>query len=214
MALGALLSVGGSLLGSIFAKDAAEDAAEVQAQASRAAIGEQRRQYDQTRADMMPWMEAGKSALAQLRELTKPGGDLMQPYQFEADPGYQFGLDEGMKAINNNMAARGMRKSGAAMKGLGRFATDYATTKYNEGFNRDQIEKNRLYGVLAGQSGVGQTTAGQVGQFGASAAGNIANYGMQGANATAAGIVGGANAINNGLNNVSGYYRMRELLKG
>lgn len=45
------------------ADKAAEKAANIEAQASEAATAEQRRQYDVTRADQMPWLQSGQGAL-------------------------------------------------------------------------------------------------------------------------------------------------------
>ena len=63
-----------------------------------AGIGEQRRQYEQTRTDLAPYRDVGTGALYQLRDMTKPGGYLMSDYtgaSLESDPGYKFGLDQG-----------------------------------------------------------------------------------------------------------------------
>lgn len=204
--------VGGSILGGLFGRSASKKAAQAQQQAAAMSTNELRRQFDVSRADMAPWMEAGRNALAQLRQLTAPGGDLMAPMSMIDDPGYQFGLGEGLDAINANMAARGMRKSGAANKALARYATDYAGTKYNDAFNRDMASKNQIYNMLAGQAGMGQSTANQVASMGMNTANNVANIGLQSGNAIAAGHVGSANAITDALDGVSSYARMRMLL--
>ena len=214
--LSTLAPIAGSLLGGIFGSDAAEDAADMQYAASQRAIEEQQRQYNQSRADLAPWREAGASALQQLQQFIQQPSN-MQPFTGEGlteDPGYQFGMDEGEKAINRNMAARGMLNSGAALKSLQRFNQDYAGTKFNEAFNRNQASKNQAYNMLAGVSGTGQTSANQTAQMGMRNAAMIGNYGLQGANSQAAGRIGGANAWMGALDDIGGYYRMQELLKG
>lgn len=210
----------GTILGGLLGKNASEDAADAQMYATKQAIEAQERQYNQSREDLAPWREAGTNALAKLQTLMGtdggPGG-MLTPFSAEGmteDPGYQFGLSEGNKAIERNMKARGMYNSGAALKGLQRFNQDYAGTKFNEAFNRDQINKNQIYNMLAGVSGSGQTSAGQVASMGMQSANNIGNYMLQGGNAKASGIVGGANAMIGALDDVSSHYRMLDLLKG
>ena len=211
------MSIFASLVGGLFGMNAADDAADAQVNATRMATEESRRQYNQSRTDMAPWREAGVNALSQLQTLMSPEGGLMNPYSpenLQDDPGYQFGMAEGEKAINRNMKARGMYNSGAALKAINRFGQDYAGTKYNEAFNRDQVSKNAIYNMLAGQSGMGQSTASQVASMGMQNANQIGNYMLQGGNARAAGIVGGANSMIGALDDISSHQRMLQLLGG
>lgn len=87
------------------------------------AINSQTQATAQANQELAPYRQAGAQALGNLGKLTM-------------DPGYQFGLDEGLRAVNANAAARGMGNSGATLKALTRFANDYATTKYNDAFSR------------------------------------------------------------------------------
>lgn len=66
MALSAALMAGGTLLGGILSSRAASRAADAQERQNTAAIGETRRQFDQTRADMAPFLGAGQRANAAL----------------------------------------------------------------------------------------------------------------------------------------------------
>lgn len=59
-------SIGASLLGGLMGKSSASKAAKAQEAATQAAIAEQRRQYDQTREDQMPWLNTGSSAINRL----------------------------------------------------------------------------------------------------------------------------------------------------
>jgi hypothetical protein len=143
-------------------------------------------------------------------------GELMRDFSlqdFQTDPGYQFRMGEGAKAIENSAAARGMQLSGANLKGLTRFNQDFASNEYGNAWNRDSNEKQRKFNFLTGQSGQGQQTAAQVGQFGANASGSIADNYLQAGNARAAGQVGSATAWGNAIGDVSDYYRLRNLLR-
>jgi hypothetical protein len=65
---------------------------------------------------------------------------------------------------------------------------------------------------LQSLAGVGQTTAQQLGQTGATNAANVGNYLTGGAAAQAAGQVGGANAITSGLGTYLNYTQGNNLL--
>lgn len=66
---GALIGAGGALLASRSQSSAAKSAANASQQATDAAIAEQRRQFDLSRQDQMPWLNAGRGALSQLAGL-------------------------------------------------------------------------------------------------------------------------------------------------
>lgn len=193
----------GDLLGGYLGSDAAKDAAQIQLDATKLGIDEVRRQYDQTRADQLPWMEAGKRALGtlegQLPELTSR----FTPEDLTNDPGYKFQLDQGLDAITAAGRAGGSLDSGATLKALLEYGQGHAGKFYNEAFNRDQVSKTGIYNMLSGLSGTGQTTAQQLATTGAGASQSIAGLIGQGGNAAAAGEIGSTNAWLNALNNTS-----------
>jgi hypothetical protein len=93
-----------------------------------------------------------------------------------SDPGYQFRLNEGTKALERSAAARGMLFSGATGKGLTRYAQDYASNEYDKSFNR--------LGVLSGSGQVATRDINSAsGAFGANAANNIMASGRDRASA-------------------------------
>lgn len=66
----ALIVAGGaSLVSGFLGADAARDAAGAQADATKGAVGEQRRQFDVTRTDQAPYRELGSSAINTLRRM-------------------------------------------------------------------------------------------------------------------------------------------------
>lgn len=107
-------------------------------------------------------------------------GSLLKPFSmadYEADPGYQFRLSEGMKALDRSAAARGGLLSGATLKGAQRFGQGLASDEYQNAFNRYQTNQGNIYNRLAGISGVGQTATQalqQAGQSYGAGAGNLA----------------------------------------
>lgn len=110
---------------------------------------------------------------------------------FKQDPGYAFGMQQGMRAVDNSASARG-GIGGAALKAGTRYAQDYAGTKYNESFNRWNTETTGAYNRLANIAGLGQQAVSQVGSSGANAANQM------GSNMIGAGNAGAANALNQG----------------
>lgn len=143
----------------------------------------------------------------------------------EADPVYQnglkFGLDQGTGAINARAIAGGGYDSGATLKALTRYATDYGSTKANESYNRFNNDQGTIYNRLAGVSGTGQQAVNQVGATGTQIANNISGLTQDAGSARAAGIVGGANAWGDALTgvgkaatNYSNQQWLNDLLKG
>jgi hypothetical protein len=58
------------------------------------------------------------------------------------DPGYQFMLDEGMRAINARASARGLLGSTGTDREALRYATGLASQYYNDAFNRFDTNRN------------------------------------------------------------------------
>lgn len=128
-----------------------ERAATAATNAATASTAEQRRQYDQTRTDNLPWLTAGTDALTRLQALNN--GDYSS---FTASPDYQFRQNEGARALTARNSALGIQDSGAAQKAALKYSGDLASGDYNN-----------FYGKIAGIAGLGQTanaanqTAGQ-----------------------------------------------------
>lgn len=131
---------------------------------------------------------------------------------FEADPGYQFRMDEGQKAIERSAAARGGLLSGSALKGIERFGQGLASQEYGNAFDRWNLQNTNQFNRLASLAGVGQQAnqaIGQAGQNFANAASNIAmnNAANQGnallaqGNARASGYGAWGNALGNAFAN-------------
>jgi hypothetical protein len=198
--------VGSSLIGA----SAAKGAASTQAAAADRAAELQNEQFQQTRQDQMPWMQAGQTALNKLIPLTdykKFGMD-----QFQQDPGYAFRLSEGQKALDRSAAARGGLISGGALKAAQRYGQEMGSQEYTNAFNRYQTERSAMLNPLQSLANVGQTTAAQLGQTGAANAANVGNLMTGGAAAQAAGQVGMANAFTGGLGTYLNYNQGNNLL--
>jgi len=134
----------------------------------------------------------------------------VNPQNVANDPGYQFRMAEGQKALERSASARGMLNSGGALKSLGRYYQGLASDEYQNAWNRNQAENTGRYNRLASIAGVGQTAAQNLGSAGSQYANALnqagANYGGQASNAlaaignaNAAGSIGAANAFSGGM---------------
>jgi len=191
--------VGSALIGS----SAARSAGESQAGAAREASALSDAQFQQTRQDQMPFLQAGVRALGKLESAADYTPFGMS--QFQADPGYAFRLKEGQKALEQSAAARGGLISGNALKAASRYGQEMGSQEYTNAFNRYQQERAARLQPLQSLAGVGQTTSANLGQAGAANANAMGNYLTGGAAASAAGRVGAANAYGQGASTYLNY---------
>ena len=158
-------------------------------------------------------------------------GDLTRKFSvadFWSDPvvqlGYQSGLDLGTKALRNAAPLTTGLDSGAALKELTRFGTDYTgRTMAAPSQQRFVDTQTNQYNKLAGMAGIGQTATNAGVNAGTNAANSISSiYGTTGSNiaglisgqgnASAAARIAGANAWGGGLQSISNYWQQQNLL--
>jgi hypothetical protein len=171
-------------------------------------VAEQRRQYDQARADQAPFRDTGVLAndkLASLYGVQRAGGTYTPPAAnadgtptyggFETSPGYQFRFDQGMRAVERGAAARGLLRSGAAVKATQRFGEGLASSEYENFANR-----------LASLAGVGQTATNATQAAGTNAANSISDAYMKAGNARASAYQNTGNAISGAATDLASTY--------
>lgn len=182
--IGSLVGGAANGIGSWLGADAQRDAA-------NRAMGVQRDVYGQQRADQAPWLNAGRSTLADLLRQMQSGAFDVDGSTLQNDPGYQFRLAEGQRALERSAAARGGLNSGATMRSLARYSQGVASDELQNAWTRRQGAFNRMAGI----AGMGQNAANAMGQFGNHYADSMSNlYGAQG-NAEAARWTGLGNAV-------------------
>ena len=194
--------VAASVGNGIMSSRASKNAANIQSSAADRATQMQYDMNDRARADSMPWLEAGRESLGTLRSMTQPGGEFSRALSVgdvQNEPGYQFGMQQGLTGTARQLAKMQGRNGGATLKALTRFGTDYAATKYNDAWNRANADRGFRYNALANLSGTGQQAVNQITSTGMNAANNAGNLTTSGGAARAAGLVGSANAIGNGI---------------
>lgn len=182
-----------SAYGAYSSSQAGKKGANAQARANDASIAEQRRQYDQTREDQLPFLQAGYGALD--RQEAYLNGDWSGFYN---SPDYKFAVDQGFQGLNRGLAAQGGAGPGGFSGGadadriaLGQgLATQYANNYWNK---------------LAGQAGQGQQSARDLGGLGMGMANSIGNLNSATANARASAYANSANQWNNFGQQLSGY---------
>lgn len=299
------IAVAGSVIGGLINSNSASQASDAQSQSTAAAVAEQRRQYDQTRADTAPYRDTGSAAVRRIADLlglsvpatadtrggaptrdqfthpatgggsglpagyvpTGSGGeysaaDLQMANQnqggtpasfdqagydkaladfnagapgpaaqspdsgalnkkftlqdFWDDPvtqaSYQFGLDEGTKAIDRMAGARGGRNSGATLKALTRFGTDYTGQQAGNSYNRFYSDQDRTFNRLSGVAGTGQTATTNTAQLGQTTANTVGNLISSEGNARGAAAIAGGNAISGGIGNAVNSYTQQQTL--
>jgi hypothetical protein len=195
-----------------------EKAIDAQALAAEKGIEAQERMFERQVALQEPWRVAGVNALNKLIPMSME----YQPFtarEFQADPGYAFRLNEGIKALDRSAAARGGLLSGNQLRGVTEYGQNLASQEFTNAFNRYQAERAARMQPLQSLAGVGQsasnTLAGAAGQLGT----GIANaYGQLGAGTASAysqlGQNVGANLIGAGNARASGYMGMANALTG
>ncbi len=171
-----------------------------------------------------------------------PGGQFTAPTQTQAaqDPGYQFALDQGTRAVDSGAAANGSLLTGGTQTALDQFGQGLANTNYSNVYNRALQTYNTNYNTwsnsqanqfnrLAALAGMGQTSAQTLGNQNVTSAGQVANtltstgaqlgqdYQNAGA-AKASGYVGSANAWGGGIsgatNSLSQMMMLQQLMEG
>lgn len=141
-------------------------------------------------------------------------GSLLKQFtgaDLENEPGYKFRLEQGMKGINAQAAARGGFDSGATLKALQRYGQEYAGGEFQNAFNRDLASKQNTFNMLSGVSGTGQVANQALGNANTNVYGANAQNIMTGGMARAQTTLGAAGAVNNAIQSGIGnyYYNQR-----
>lgn len=237
--------IGAGVLGAGASMYAANQASNTQAKSAAAGIAAQkqaaaestalqREMFDKQVELQEPFRQGGLTAQNQLLTLLGLSGDpnaagygsAAQPFSmtaFQQDPGYQFRLDEGQRAIERSTAARAGLQSGAALKAAARYGQDYGSQEYQNAFNRYQAERAAKINPLLSILGAGQTSANALTNAAGTTGTNLSNTAMNLGNnlatgygnlgqARASGYVGMGNALNTALNTGTNAYMMSQFM--
>jgi len=155
----------GSITGSTAAAEAQTEAAELGAaaitQSTEDIIDFQEWLWSEQKDLSQPFVDVGTGALPGLTDA------INTPFTAESmmeDPGYQFRFEEGLKGVEASGAARGMQLSGRTLKGIGRYAQDYASGEFGKAYDRRQqgIQNLMNLAIMGQSAAAGQSAAGGV----------------------------------------------------
>lgn len=110
--------------------------------------------YNQQRSDAMPWEDAGKSALTQMQDPSFNHAFSMS--DFQADPGYQFRMQQGQQALEASAAARGGLSGGNFATALTQYGQNFASNEYQNAYNRFNQNQQNRFNRLSTIAGIGQ----------------------------------------------------------
>lgn len=206
MAIGTATAIIGSAVIGAAASGAAgifggNKAADEQKKAAKKAAKLQKQALAQQMALVKPYVEAGTNALAEYQKMA-PYEDFGMK-QFEADPGYNFRMAEGMKALERSASARGLLQSGGTLKGIQQYGQNLASSEYENAFSRYLSQREARLDPYRYLSGQGQAAAvGQAANVGSTGAA-LAEIAAQRGNINAAQAAGTAGAIGNAFGSVA-----------
>ena len=208
--------VGAGVVGAASTVYASGKASDAQVQAANTAAQTQIGMYNQTRSDLAPYRQMGEDAYATLQPKLKDltDGVSIDPNVLKDSDYYRFAESQGLKAAQNSAAARGLGKSGAALKGATSFAEGLATGTYKDAFNMAVTNQTNTFNRLKSLIDTGQNASAQTGSAGTAAATGAANAQIGAGNAQAAGINAAGGAISNAANNIGGYAAYKGLYGG
>jgi hypothetical protein len=185
MAIGTTAAIiGGSLIGGAASLIGGNKAAKTTKKAAAASLSESQRQFDLTRSDTAMQRQVGDSALTQLQNAFVKG-DMSG---FRQDPGYQFTMEQGQRAIDNSLIARGRGLSGSAVKAGVDYATGRANQQVGDYFNR-----------LATLAGIGNSGINTSANAGANTASTTASVNMNSAAQRGSSYMSTAGGVNSAL---------------
>lgn len=135
---------------------------------------------------------------------------------FWSDPvtqaSYKQGYDLGQQAIDRMAGARGGRNSGATLKALDRFGTDYTGNQAAASQARYVGDQTNTYNRLAGIAGTGQNAMQNTNVLGQQSATNVGNILTAQGNARGAADIAQGNAYSGALSSVSNMFNQNSML--
>jgi hypothetical protein len=216
----------GAGISAVASSSSADKAADAQSAASNQANAEARRQFDLQRADLAPFRDLATSTLPTLKGaygLGTPEEIAAAMERFKSStPDYEFGFDEGKRAVEGSLAAGGMgRFGGGALKTLDRYGQNYATQRFGDwrtglgvpaGMAQssvnagNQASQNYSDAYGANTRAAGDARASAYNAKGAAYGGAISDIGQIGAYGYGKGWFGGSPGTGGGSVNGTGQY--------
>jgi len=214
--LGNLIGVGLGGLGAMTRGNAARGAGgQLQMYGLLSAMMQQQ-MFQQAQNALNPFIQGGQGAFNALLPLigANPGGNpltapLTRPFQptmaqLEQTPGYQFTLEQGLNAVNNSMASRGLGQSGNALAAAAQYASGLASNTYQQQFQDYWTNNMNAFNQLAGVGQQGASSANALAGAATQTGANIGNSLMQAGQGLASGTLGQGTAMGNFFSGLGG----------
>lgn len=220
MGLETLIPAGASLIGGIMGSDAAEDAAATQAASADRATQLQKEMFERQIELQEPFRQGGLAAQNRLLTLLglqggQDAGSLARDFSmddFQADPGYQFRLQQGQRALERSAAARGGLLSGSALKAATEFGQGMGAQEFQNAYNRFQTNRANKLNPLQSLMGAAQTAAGTQGQAAQQFGSNVGNLMTGTGNALAASRIAQGSSWSNALGGAANAFQQNQLM--
>jgi hypothetical protein len=162
-----------------------------------------------------PYQSLGQTGSNALAGYIQNGFQAPTLQQAQQTPGYQFNLQQGTNAINENAAANGTLLSGNTGTALESYGQNLAQNAYQQTYNNALNAYQTNVGTAQTGANLGLTSTGQLANTNLGVAGNTANIDLtaaqqqatqlnNAAQAKAGGITGAANAITGAIGGVTG----------
>ncbi|HEV7159024.1 MAG TPA: hypothetical protein VGN38_11765 [Caulobacteraceae bacterium] len=178
---------------------ASHHAASVEANAAAQNNALQQQIYEENKGLAMPYINAGNQAEGALSGFLGLGGDPVAEQKafdnYLNSTGYQFALNQGEQAAEQNKAARGMLNSGATLKALDAYGTGLAQQYGQQYVGNLQNLTDTGQRSASSLTGAGQNYANAVGTNNTNAANVSANAGIASANAFSGALNSGVQAL-------------------
>lgn len=116
---------------------------------------------------LAPYMQAGAQGVNGLANALAPGGQLATSFSFNpasitSNPNYQFQLQQGLQAVNQQAAAQGGALGGGNQKALDQYSQGLASSAINDAYsqalNTYQTNYGNTFQGLSALSNIGQSS--------------------------------------------------------
>lgn len=203
----AMVGGGATLLSGYMQGEAAKNAADTISGGTRYAADINKQMFDITNENLRPYREAGqltlKDLLTQMPNLTKA----YTPADFAQgiDPGYQFRLAQGQKALQNQTNMGGGLISGNALQGMQDYTQGQASQEFGNAFARNSATQTNIFNRLKSIADMGLGAAGTTADAATKTGESMGSAAIAGAQAQGAGQIGQAKAYGNTLTGMANY---------
>jgi hypothetical protein len=119
------------------------------------------------------------------------------------DPGFQARMKMGTDALERSAASKGTLLTGGLLKGLDRYAQDYASNEYANVYGRAKDQYSTAYNIFNNNHGNLFNRLGSLANIGENAAAGTGSLYQDVGNSQAAGTVGSGNAWSNTIGGIT-----------